>query len=217
MVFMNGKKIFTIFSPIIVISFCGIFVLIFSKTISEWVFIPVAIIYWLLSFLIALNIIGKNAIKNYFSKPTGSIGWLILAIIIGFMPFSILLLNINLLNDPVIILLWILFSLINPFFEQIFWRGLLLDNTFKSKSLSTIYSTILFVASHLCIWGIFSYGNRNIFTIISLLIMGIIWCIIRYKTKSLWWNIISHIMVDIFNLCVFVFLNLYIPEHGLLY
>jgi membrane protease YdiL (CAAX protease family) len=215
--FVNGKKIFAILSPIVVISLCGIFVIIFSKFILEWVFIPTAIIYWLLSFTISLKIIGKETIKNYFNKPIGNIGWLILAIIIGFIPFSILLQNTNLLNDPIVILLWLLFSLINPFFEEIFWRGLLLENIFKSKAVSTIYSTVLFVISHLCIWGIFSYGNRNIFTIISLIIMGIVWCIIRYKTKSLWWSIISHIMVDGFNLCVFVFLNLYIPEQGLLY
>ena len=113
--------------------------------------------------------------------------------------------------------LWILFSLINTFFEEIYWRGFLLENTFKSKILSSIYSTALFVISHLFIWGIFSFGNRNIFTIISLIIMGVVWCIVKNKTKSLRWNIVSHIMVDIFNLSVFVFLNLYIPEHGLLY
>jgi membrane protease YdiL (CAAX protease family) len=214
---MIKKTIFAVSSPIFVIAFCGIFVLITSKVLSEWVFIPAAIIYWLLSFNISLRIAGKEAIKNYFNKPNGSIGWFVLSIIIGFMPLSILLLNINLLHNPMIIILWILFSLINPFFEEIYWRGFLLENTFKSKILSSVYSTTLFVISHLFIWGIFSFGNRNIFTILSLLIMGTVWCIVKNKTKSFRWNIVSHIMVDVFNLSVFVFLNLYIPEHGLLY
>jgi membrane protease YdiL (CAAX protease family) len=216
-VYVSKKLIFAIISPIIVIAVCSIFVLIFVKYISEWVFIPAAILYWLSSFYISLKFTGKDTIKNYFNKPKGGIGWLILSIIIAFIPFSILLLNINLLNDPKIIILWVLFSLINPFFEQIYWRGFLLENTFNTKTISIIYSTILFALSHLFIWGIFSYGNRNIFTIISLIIMGTVWCIVKYKTKSLWWNIISHIMVDLFNLSVFVFLNIYIPEHGLLF
>jgi membrane protease YdiL (CAAX protease family) len=211
------NKTHAISSPIIVIVFCNIFVLIFTKYISEWVFLPTVIIYWSLSFIISLKISGKESIKNYFNKPQGSKGWLILSIFIGFIPFSILLLNINLLHDPKIIIIWLIFSLLNPFFEQIYWRGFLLENTFKSKTLCTIYSTVLFTLKHLLIWGIFSYGNRNIFTIISLIIMGTVWCLVKYKTKSLWWNIISHIMVDIFNLSVFVFLNLYIPEHGLLF
>ena len=42
---MNKKTIFAVLSPIFVIAFCGIFVLITSKVISEWVFIPAAIIY----------------------------------------------------------------------------------------------------------------------------------------------------------------------------
>jgi len=211
------KKIFIILSPVFVILFCGIFVIIFSRFISEWVFVPTAIIYWFLSFIIALGVTGKKSIKDYFNKPSGNIGWLILSIIIGFIPFSILLLNLRLLNSFTVIGLWVLFSVFNPFFEEIYWRGFLLKNTFRSKALSSIYSTFLFVISHLCIWGIFSYGNRNVFTIISLTIMGITWCIIKIKTKSLWWNIISHILVDFFNLSVFVFLNLYIPEHGSLY
>jgi membrane protease YdiL (CAAX protease family) len=214
---MNIKKTFVILSPVFVIAFCGIFVKMTLTIFSEWVFIPVAIIYWLLSFFISLEITGKELIKKYFNRPKGSIGWLILSIIIGFLPFSILLLNLNILSNPIIIILWIAFSLINPFFEEIYWRGFLLKNTFRSKLLCTIYSTVFFVISHLCIWGIFSYGNRNIFTIFSLIIMGVLWCLINLKRKSLWWNIVSHFMVDIFNLSVFVFLNLYIPEYGLLY
>jgi membrane protease YdiL (CAAX protease family) len=214
---MNIKKTFAILSPVFVIAFCGIFVKITLSIFFNWIFIPLAIIYWLLSFFISLKIAGKESIKEYFIRPKGSIGWLILSIIIGFLPVSILLLNFSILTNPIIIILWIAFSLINPFFEEIYWRGFLLENTFRSKLLCIIYSTIFFVISHLFIWGIFSYGNRNIFTILSLIIMGVLWCLIKYKTKSLWWNIISHFMVDIFNLSVFVFLNLYIPEHGLLY
>jgi membrane protease YdiL (CAAX protease family) len=48
----------------------------------------------------------------------------------------------------------------------------------------------------------------------SLAVMSTVWCIVRIKTKSLWWCIISHILVDIFNLLVFVMLNLVIPENG---
>jgi membrane protease YdiL (CAAX protease family) len=72
----------------------------------------------------------------------------------------------------------------------------------------------LFILSHLFIWGVFSYGNRNLFLILSLTIMSIVWCAVRLKTKSIWWCIISHFFVDLFNLLVFVMLNIYIPEKG---
>jgi len=201
---MKKNNIIGIISPIVIIAICYIFIIIAAKYFFELVFIFAAptIIYWLLSLILIIKMVGKNTIKSYFNKPEGKIGWLILSIIIGFNPFSFLLLKINLLNN---IFLWILFSLINPFFEEIFWRGFLLENTFNSKIISTIYSTVLYVLSHQFIWGIFLLGNRY-FTLISLIIMGSIWSIIRYKTKSLWWNIISHIMVNFFYLSVFVFI-----------
>jgi membrane protease YdiL (CAAX protease family) len=104
--------------------------------------------------------------------------------------------------------------LLNPFFEELYWRGFVLDFTFSSKKASALYSSILFILSHLLIWGVFSYGNKNYFLIGSLAIMSTVWCIVRIKTKSLWWCIISHFFVDAFNLMVFVMLNLVIPERG---
>jgi membrane protease YdiL (CAAX protease family) len=96
----------------------------------------------------------------------------------------------------------------------LYWRGFVLDYTFSSKIASSLYSSVLFVSSHLLIWGVFSYGNRNYFLIGSLAIMSAVWCIVRIKTKSLWWCIVSHFLVDAFNLLVFVMLNILIPEHG---
>ena len=76
-------------------------------------------------------------------------------------------------DSKLLIVLWLLFALINPFFEEFYWRGLLLDYTNKwNKWISIIYSTILFVASHPLMWGVFSIANRNYQTIISLTIMG---------------------------------------------
>ena len=110
-------------------------------------------------------------------------------------------------------LLSIPFVLLNPFFEELYWRGFVLDYTFSSKIASLLYSSVLFILSHLLIWGVFSYGNRNYFLIGSLAIMSAVRCIVRIK-KSLWWCIVSHFLVDVFNLMVFVMLNLVIPEQG---
>jgi membrane protease YdiL (CAAX protease family) len=111
----------------------------------------------------------------------------------------------------------ILFSIINAFIEEIYWRGFILDFTFSSKTVSSIYSIILFTLSHF-VWGITSYASRNIYMIISVLIMAIFWTIIRLKTKSIWWCIFSHLLVDIFSLSTFALMNIYIPPStGILY
>ena len=208
-----SKIIISYVSPIVLVAFCHIFVVLLYKTMGQWVFVPAFIVYWGLSVLIVLKLAGVLYIKNLFNKPAGKISWLILSIIVGFIPFSMVLSRLSIITVP-LMMLSILFSTINPFFEELYWRGFALDYTFRSKVLSSIYSSIIFILSHLFIWGVFSYGNRNLYLIGSLTVMSVAWCIVRIKTKSLWWCIISHFFVDLFNLLVFVMLNIYIPEQG---
>lgn len=45
----------------------------------------------------------------------------------------------------------------------------------------------------------------------ALLIMGIVWSATYRQTRSLRANTLSHMLVDLGNMSVWVFLNLYIP------
>jgi len=207
------KKIMGYVSPLERIIICSIAAVLLYKVMGRWVFIPVFILYWGISFFITVKFAGISGIKNWLQKPCGKMGWLILSVLVGLIPFQIFLNNLQIITVP-LMLLSIPFVLLNPFFEELYWRGFVLDNTFKSKILSSLYSSILFIISHLLIWGVFSYGNRNYFLIGSLAIMSTVWCIVRMKTKSLWWCIISHFLVDVFNLMVFVMLNKVIPAQG---
>jgi len=208
-----NKKILACVSPIALIAVCSVSTVLMKQVFGKWVFIPAFILYWGLSFLIKSKLGGRYDIKNWLGKPTGKIGWLILSVIVGFIPFSILLTNLNIITVP-LALLSIPFVLINPFMEEFYWRGFLLDYTFSSKLTSSLYSSVLFILNHLLVWGSFAYGNRNYFLIASLAIMSTVWCIVRIKTKSLWWCIISHFFVDVFNLMVFVMLNIVVPDRG---
>ena len=207
------KTIFRYLSPVFLIVVCSVSAILLKTVLGKWVFIPVFILYWSLSFLVVLKYAGVSGVKTWFKNPAGKIKWLIISIITGFIPLQIFLSNLEIITFP-LILLSLPFILFNPFFEEIYWRGFLLDYTFFSKKISSIYSSILFVLSHLFIWGVFSYGNRNWFLIASLALMSTVWCIVRIKTKSLWWCVISHFFVGIFNLMILVMLNLVIPENG---
>jgi membrane protease YdiL (CAAX protease family) len=207
------RKILRYVSPIETIILCSISAVLLYKVMGNWVFIPVFVLYWGMTFFTTIKFAGISGIKSWLQKPEGKIGWLILSIAIGFIPLQILLTNLHIISFP-LILLSIPFVLLNPFFEELYWRGFVLGFTFPSKVLSSLYSSILFILSHLFIWGVFSYGNRNYFLISSLAIMSTVWCVVRIKTKSLWWCIISHFLVDVFNLMVFVMLNVVIPEQG---
>ncbi|MGG2094986.1 CPBP family intramembrane glutamic endopeptidase [Bacillus sp. S13(2024)] len=115
-------------------------------------------------------------------------------------------------NYPGLSILVILFAAINPWFEEGYWRGLLLDAGENPPIwMRILYSSALFAFSHPLIWGVFSIGNRSYQLLFTLFVMGIVWSFIRYKMKSLRWSVYSHILVDLGNLSVFVFLNVYIP------
>ena len=205
------KPQIAIFSPFAIICIGFIVAYALYPLMSEWVFVPLALIYWAVTFAVSYRTLGKEEFVKLFGKPAGKPLWPVLCFVVGLIPLSILLMNLDLLRLSVTTVLWVAFAIINPFCEEIFWRGFLLTHLPFPKKISVVYSTALFVASHPFMWGVFSIANRSWMTWVSLSIMGIVWSITYLKTESLRWCIISHFMVDIFNLSVFVFLNLYIP------
>lgn len=184
---------------------------IFTPIIGEWTFIPLAICYWTVMSVVVLKTEGLRKVRNMFQKPKGKKSWNLPAIFACIIPLPILLLNLSLLKLDYILILWILFALLNPVFEEIFWRGFLIDNLSMPKWGACCYAVFLFVISHPIMWGCFSIANRSWMTIVSLALMGLAWSIVYIKTGSLRWCVVSHVLVDIFNLSVYVFLNLYIP------
>ncbi|MCL2833309.1 MAG: CPBP family intramembrane metalloprotease [Treponema sp.] len=212
-----AKKLFCCLSPVILILLCGIFAFMFKDLLSVWIYIPsIMVLYWGLTLILIQIGIKLPNIKSVFSKPEGKIYWLFIAIIVGILPLITFLDNYQIVNIPLGLIILMLFSLVNAFFEELFWRGFILNYTFSSKILSFFYSAVLFTASHF-VWGITSLAVRNIYTIVSVFIMAVAWNIINIKTKSIRWCIVSHFLADVLGLSLLSLLNIYIPAAGLLY
>lgn len=208
------KQRLLLLSPFLVLLVCHLASRIAAAALGVWAWIPLALVYWgVMGGLIAWR--GEpGAVRRWIGPAKGRRGWTALAIIVGFIPLSILILNIRLLADPLILVLWLLFALINPWFEEGYWRGLMTDLTAHWPRWASIsYTTILFTASHPLLWGVFSVANRDWMALVSLLMMGAAWAIAYQKSGTLRWAILSHLLVDLGNLAVPVFLNLYIPPH----
>ncbi|GAF63480.1 hypothetical protein BTS2_0371 [Bacillus sp. TS-2] len=207
------KRVAILFTPPFIILVGCITAITFSSFIDEWAWIPLALVYWAAIGMCVYFLKGDKKVKDWLRKSVSSKTSVILAFVFGLFPMTILFMNVHLFESPLIIVLWIGFALINPWFEEIYWRGLLLDAAagIMSKWIGVGYSTIFFMLSHPLMWGVFSIANSHYHVFVYLFLLGIIWSIIYYKTGSLRWAIFSHFLVNIGIMTVPVFLNIYIP------
>ncbi|SDK87446.1 CAAX amino terminal protease self- immunity [Sphingobacterium mizutaii] len=146
---------------------------------------------------------------TWLKKPQKNWGWNIVAIIVGLIPLPIFLKFNYLLADWTIWLPWILLALINPFLEEFYWRGLLMDSTKTwNRALAILFTSVVFSVNH-GVFGINSELFRGYEVIFSTFIMGLVWAITYKKTDSLRWVIASHFLVDFLNLSAPAFLDLF--------
>jgi uncharacterized protein len=200
-------------SPWLVIAFAHVTARLAGGVLGVWAWAPTLLLFWS---LIAALIIwsGGNAPTRRWLQPSqGSWRWALLAMGVALIPLPLLVLNWPLLGSPLVFLLWLAFGFLNPWFEEAYWRGALLDAASHWHSWAAVgYTSALFAASHPLIWGVHSIANGTIEVVVSTFVMGVVWSIIYKKTRSLRWAIASHVLVDLFGLSIPVFLNLYVPR-----
>lgn len=207
------NRIAVLLSPPLIILVGYLTASIFSSFLNEWAWVPLALVYWTSLAICIVYFKGEKRVREWLGKSKPSKLSISLALIFGLFPMSVLIMNYHLFDSALIIFLWLAFALINPWLEEIYWRGLLLDAAIEwfPKWISVGYSTLFFILSHPLMWGVFSIANSHYHVIITLLILGIVWSIIYFKTGSLRWVIFSHFLVNIGIMTVPVFLNIYVP------
>jgi uncharacterized protein len=204
---------FILLSPFIVIGSGHLTAQTAAIWLGAWAWLPLTIVFWATLILLIARGGGREAVRRWNASPQGSWGWLVLAVVVGFIPFIVFLLNWRLLASSRLWLLWGLFAFINPWFEEGYWRGLLLDAAADWKPwLSVLYTSAVYAASHPLMWGVNSFANREWVVLASTFVMGVCWAIIYRRTKSLRYAVFSHVLVDLFNLNVVIFLNLNIAH-----
>ena len=172
-------------------------------------YISIGIVGYVALKFFSINVITHSALD--IRKRPGK--WLLMigVVVPALLPISVFISYID--KIPVMFIAYILlFSLINPFFEEGFWRGLL-SRAPVNKTLTIFYSAALFSFSHYFLWGSWFKDMLVLVpTLVSTFIMGVAWMWFVQKTKNLGYPIISHIFVDIFNLSVAVYYGL-VPIH----
>ena len=123
------KNSIIILSPIVIIGVNHLVARLTGQIWGAWAFIPVILIAWCMFVFFILWGGGIQSIKKWLKKSTGSWGWAVFALSISLLTLPIFLIHWKLLFPWMIWLPWILIALINPWIEEFYWRGLLIDYT----------------------------------------------------------------------------------------
>lgn len=204
-------------SPILIIAIGHLVARLSKGLLDHWAWIGYFSIYWgmMLFFIFMVN--ERRNPLLWFKKSQGSYWWTLLAIGIGLISFPALLIpNYKVMHSFSLIILWLSFALINAPIEEAYWRAFLLDKTHHlPRMFGVIYSTVLFCAIHPLNLGVFS--NIQAFNpdkpyalipfLLILIMLSFVYCLIYIKTKSLRLPVISHMLTDLGNLSVFLFMN----------
>ncbi len=204
-------NIFLILSPIVLLLLTklGIYLScdIYPKSIS-WIFafgfyyFFIAMIWFVADKKIKISF--KEQFKHNYS-PLPKFKLLILGIVLpALLPLAVFIQHSDQV-DFIFFIYILIFSIINAPIEEIFWRGLLCNLPFNKWGV-IVYSSTLFGFSHYFLWGYwFEKPMIIIPTVISTVIMGILWMWFLKNDKRIKYPIISHIVVDILNLSVPIF------------
>lgn len=206
---MNKKPehILFILSPLMLLVVTQATALVLGKYLDTLVFIPIILIYWA-AILLILSKYGTDNIRKWLKKPQGHWGWIILAVVLGLSTLPLFINNIYLFRNAAVLIPQVIFFLINPWIEEFYWRGLIIDVTEKWHIwLSAVYSSVLFTLWHAA-FAWYSTAVREISFYIPVITSGLLMVLIYKKTKSLWLCIVSHMLINIFNMGIPVLMNL---------
>jgi len=198
---MSRKQIFAIFSSILVlVSMYPVFRLLAFLLPDNWriAWILGLMIYWLIWGIgYPVITIGQSYIRTIIKpqKPTIILILLVLfpllmTIIFKFIPGSIKYDK----PDIFIILLLILSAFGNGFFEEICWRGVYMKLFPKNLFFRIIWPTVFFGLWHYIPGSLNPESSHVTGLIIGALFLGFYSGFLAWKTNTLWWSILTHIL-----------------------
>jgi len=208
----NESLFYAILSPALLIGACAIVQIVAGRVVGVWAWVPTMLVFWLVitGFLRAFS--RRTPIGSRFRPATGHFIWSVLAVAAGLLSLHGFLLHWRLLAETHLIIAWAVFALINPWFEESYWRGLIIDATASwGRLASLLYSSALFAASHPLIWGIHSLPMRKAETVGALFLVGVLWGLAYQRTGTLRWCVVGHMLANLLGLAALVLLNLYDP------
>lgn len=198
--FSAPQKTLLVATPLIVLLLIYLFpALTHSLGRSRGMAIALAIYWGAVCFGFGLTIIGPRNLKCLYTRPkTANALNLALAILPVMLVFFAAFLPITATLTPRILLLATLFAIINGTAEELFWRGAFIRHFSQDARYAVAYSLVLFTTWHIALALIkgANYQGGALALIGGAAIMGLLWGILAWRTKSVYLSTLSHIGVN---------------------
>lgn len=164
--------------------------------------------YWIFwCYLIPFLILGPAGLSAVFvNKMKLSVLLsviLLIPIIIAFfgIPFIPYLCKLT----PLIAIVSLLTALVNGTGEELFWRGVYIKYFPNNLFLGYLYPTFMFALWHISPRAVQSNSVGTFSFILGALLMGLCWGYVAWRTKSIRWTVVSHMIVNLPWLAGFYF------------
>ena len=206
----RSKLLFYILSPILVVITTHISALTLRSYLGLWVWAAIVAIYWITIAVLSFFWNGIEGVKHLFKPSEKKWMWKAVAVAFGLLTIPVMFIPYHKLLFTGIAI-WsssLILALINPFLEEVYWRGVMLETTAAwPKWVSIVYSSLFFAGFHTA----FSWSStvcRSPMFLINAFAAGILYSVIASRLKSLRWPVVSHFLVNIFGLSAPAFLNM---------
>lgn len=195
-------------SPLALIAVCHLTQRVAGQVLGDHAVLPTLFVFWVSIAAIVWMSVGSEGVRRWFGPSRGRLGWGVLALLVGLLSLPNFIEHRNLLQVPAVLLPWLVFALVNPWFEEAYWRGLLMDATGDWGALWSIcYSAFWFALSHPLIWGVHTPGMWKLEVVIALFVVGALWGLVYRRTGSLRWTVAGHMCANLLGLAAPVLLN----------
>ncbi|MCI4568029.1 CPBP family intramembrane glutamic endopeptidase [Lysobacter sp. CFH 32150] len=206
------SRLLAALSPLVLMAVCIPAQHVAGARLGVWAWVPTMLLFWT-TIAIAVNWFGgRRALARWLQPAQGAMLWGALGVGVGLLSLPGFLAHWQIVREPSILVFWLAFGLINPWFEEAYWRGMLMDATASwGGLLSVVYSAAWFALSHPLIWGVHATAMRQWPVIAALFFVGVIWAVVYRRSKSIRWTIAGHMLANLLGMAVPVLLNLYDP------
>jgi membrane protease YdiL (CAAX protease family) len=106
-----------------------------------------------------------------------------------------------------IMILSLPYAFVNAFCEELLWRGLFFVHHPGNFFYAAVVPSIWFGIWHYAPLSVQSASIGNLYFILAEIGLGLCWGAVTYHTRSIFWSLVSHTLVDFFGLAVLFYFS----------